>query len=168
MKSMKPQEPLIRVVDDEEEVRDSLKFMLECEGWLVSAYASGFDLLKDFDRSRPGCILLDVRMPDLSGSELQEKLNLMGSRVPIVFITSYSDIHAAIATLKAGADDFLLKPVDPEKLLEVVARTVERSQLLAAGAVLPENLAASAASLTERPRRVLDHHDGWDERRGDC
>ena len=143
MKSMKPQEPLIRVVDDEEEVRDSLKFMLECEGWLVSAYASGFDLLKDFDRSRPGCILLDVRMPDLSGPELQEKLNLMGSRVPIVFITSYSDIHAAIATLKAGADDFLLKPVDPEKLL-------------AAGAVLPENLAASAASLTERPRRVLD------------
>ena len=143
MKSMKPQEPLIRVVDDEEEVRDSLKFMLECEGWLVSAYASGFDLLKDFDRSRPGCILLDVRMPDLSGPELQEKLNLMGSRVPI-------------ATLKAGADDFLLKPVDPEKLLEVVARTVERSQLLAAGAVLPENLAASAASLTERPRRVLD------------
>lgn len=114
MKSMKPQEPLIRVVDDEEEVRDSLKFMLECEGWLVSAYASGFDLLKDFDRSRPGCILLDVRMPDLSGPELQEKLNLMGSRVPIVFITSYSDIHAAIATLKAGADDFLLKPVDPE------------------------------------------------------
>lgn len=88
MKSMKPQEPLIRVVDDEEEVRDSLKFMLECEGWLVSAYASGFDLLKDFDRSRPGCILLDVRMPDLSGPELQEKLNLMGSRVPIVFITS--------------------------------------------------------------------------------
>lgn len=156
MKSMKPQEPLIRVVDDEEEVRDSLKFMLECEGWLVSAYASGFDLLKDFDRSRPGCILLDVRMPDLSGPELQEKLNLMGSRVPIVFITSHSDIHAAIATLKAGADDFLLKPVDPEKLLEVVARTVERSQLLAAGAVLPENLAASAASLTERPRRVLD------------
>lgn len=83
MKSMKPQEPLIRVVDDEEEVRDSLKFMLECEGWLVSAYASGFDLLKDFDRSRPGCILLDVRMPDLSGPELQEKLNLMGSRVPL-------------------------------------------------------------------------------------
>ena len=59
-------------------------------------------------------------------------------------------------SLKAGADDFLLKPVDPEKLLEVVAHTVERSQLLAAGAVLPENLAASAASLTERPRRVLD------------
>ena len=81
MKSMKPQEPLIRVVDDEEEVRDSLKFMLECEGWLVSAYASGFDLLKDFDRSRPGCILLDVRMPDLSGPELQEKLNLMGNPV---------------------------------------------------------------------------------------
>lgn len=102
MKSMKPQEPLIRVVDDEEEVRDSLKFMLECEGWLVSAYASGFDLLKDFDRSRPGCILLDVRMPDLSGPELQEKLNLMGSRVPIVFITSYSDIHAASLRSRPG------------------------------------------------------------------
>ncbi|WP_443980666.1 FAD-binding protein [Sutterella wadsworthensis] len=122
----------------------------------LDALLKANDLLKDFDRSRPGCILLDVRMPDLSGPELQEKLNLMGSRVPIVFITSYSDIHAAIATLKAGADDFLLKPVDPEKLLEVVARTVERSQLLAAGAVLPDNLAASAASLTERPRRVLD------------
>ena len=64
MKSMKPQEPLIRVVDDEEEVRDSLKFMLECEGWLVSAYASGFDLLKDFDRSRPGCIVRYIILPE--------------------------------------------------------------------------------------------------------
>lgn len=153
---MKSTEPLIRVVDDEEEVRDSLKFMLECEGWLVRAYASGADFLRDFDQSRPGSILLDVRMPDLSGPELQKKLNLMGSKIPVVFITSYSDIDAAIATLKAGADDFLLKPVDPEKLLEVVARTVERSKLLAAGASLPENLAASAASLTDRPRRVLD------------
>lgn len=168
MKSMKPQEPLIRVVDDEEEVRDSLKFMLECEGWLVSAYASGFDLLKDFDRSRPGCILLDVRMPDLSGPELQEKLNLMGSRVPIVFITSYSDIHAAIATLKAGADDFLLKPVDPEKLLEVVAHTVERSQLLGGGSGTARKSGGLSSVAHGTPSPCARPHDGWDERRGDC
>lgn len=167
MKSMKPQEPLIRVVDDEEEVRDSLKFMLECEGWLVSAYASGFDLLKDFDRSRPGCILLDVRMPDLSGPELQEKLNLMGSRVPIVFITSYSDIHAAIATLKAGADDFLLKPVDPEnfwRLLRVRLNVPNfgggRGTARKSGGL--SSVAHGTPSPCARP------HDGWDERRGDC
>ena len=119
-------EPLIRIVDDEDEVRESLGFMLECEGFRTASYASGAEFLRDFDSGRPGVVLLDVRMPELSGPELQQRLNAMHSKVPVVFITSYSDIQAAIDTLKAGAADFLLKPVDPEKLITLVRILTER------------------------------------------
>lgn len=123
-------EPLIRIVDDEDEVRESLGFMLECEGFRTASYASG--------------------------PELQQRLNAMHSKVPVVFITSYSDIQAAIDTLKAGAADFLLKPVDPEKLITLVRSLTERSTLAAEGAEVPSSLASAVASLTDRPRRVLE------------
>ena len=80
----------------------------------------------------------------------------MHSKVPVVFITSYSDIQAAIDTLKAGAADFLLKPVDPEKLITLVRILTERSTLAAEGAEVPSSLASAVASLTDRPRRVLE------------
>ena len=79
-------EPLIRIVDDEDEVRESLGFMLECEGFRTASYASGAEFLRDFDSGRPGVVLLDVRMPELSGPELQQRLNAMHSKVPVVFI----------------------------------------------------------------------------------
>ena len=149
-------EPLIRIVDDEDEVRESLGFMLECEGFRTASYASGAEFLRDFDSGRPGVVLLDVRMPELSGPELQQRLNAMHSKVPVVFITSYSDIQAAIDTLKAGAADFLLKPVDPEKLITLVRILTERSTLAAEGAEVPSSLASAVASLTDRPRSVLE------------
>ena len=80
-------EPLIRIVDDEDEVRESLGFMLECEGFRTASYASGAEFLRDFDSGRPGVVLLDVRMPELSGPELQQRLNAMHSKVPVVFLS---------------------------------------------------------------------------------
>lgn len=147
--------PLIYVVDDDFNVRESLKLMLECEGYQVRAYASAQDFLRDFDSKIPGCILLDVRLPGLSGPELQARLNKSNFEIPIVFITSYADIHTAIDTLKAGAVDFLLKPVDPNKLLEVVERVVRLSCLSAAGASVPTNLRHEISRLSEQPRKVL-------------
>lgn len=147
--------PLIRIVDDDSAVRDSLQLMLECEGWEVRAYADGQRFLQDFEGGRPGCVLLDVRMPTLSGPELQQRLMAEGVTVPVVFITGFSDIDVAIETLKAGAFDFLLKPVDPEKLLDVIDKAVKKSLLSTSGAAVPENLRAVLNTLSERPRRVL-------------
>ncbi len=156
MSKQKTLEPaLIRIVDDDLDVRESLKLMLECEGWQVSAYASAQDFLKDFDSCRPGCLLLDVRLPGLSGPELQERLISVGSRLPIVFITSYADIQTAIETLKAGAADFLLKPVDPDKLLDVVERVCSISRLDSVGVMLPPNLRYELERLSDQPRKVL-------------
>lgn len=149
------QTPLIRIVDDDEEVRESLKLMLECEGYEVAAYADGPAFLRDLNGARPGCILLDVRMPQLSGPEVQGELARRASRLPVVFITSFSDIDVAINTLKSGAVDFLLKPVDPDKLLAVIEKAVAKSRLSAQGVTVPENLSATLASLSEQPRRVL-------------
>lgn len=148
-------DPVVRIVDDDLEVRESLKLMLECEGYQVKAYESAQDFLRDLDSQTPGCILLDVRLPGLSGPELQAQLNRDNIEIPIVFITSYSDIHTAIDTLKAGAVDFLLKPVDPDKLLEVVHRVVGMSCLSVAGATVPANLRHEIAKLSEQPRKVL-------------
>ena len=147
--------PVIRIVDDDDEVRSSLKLMLECEGWLVRDYPDADHFLRDLDTRTPGCILLDVRMPGLSGPELQEKLAAMGAPLPIIFITSFADIDVAISTLKAGARDFLLKPVDPDKLLGVIEHAAERSRLWAAGITLPDNPAAAVTALPDQPRRVL-------------
>ena len=107
------QVPLIRIVDDDPSVGASFRFVLEAVGYQVRTYESAAEFLDGDDPTREGCMLLDVRMPELSGPELQQRLNAMHSKVPVVFITSYSDIQAAIDTLKAGAADFLLKPVDP-------------------------------------------------------
>ncbi len=147
--------PLIRIVDDEAEVRDSLKLMLECEGWEVKAYEGGRSFIQDFERHRPGCVLLDVRMPDWSGPQLQQRLKADGVTLPVVLITSYSDIDVAIETLKAGAFDFLLKPVDPDKLLDVIDKAVKKSLLVVSGAAVPENLSAVLGTLSEQPKRVL-------------
>ena len=149
--------PIIRIVDDEDEVRSALKLMLECEGWRVRDYPNAEEFLKDLDSQTPGCILLDVRMPGLSGPELQEKLLRMGTKIPIVFITSFADIDVAINTLKTGAMDFLLKPVDPDKLLEVIGKAVTRSKLALAGVTIPEHLATIVAGLSDQPKRVLGY-----------
>lgn len=149
--------PIIPIVDDEDEVRSALKLMLECEGWRVRDYPNAEEFLKDLDSQTPGCILLDVRMPGLSGPELQEKLLRMGTKIPIVFITSFADIDVAINTLKTGAMDFLLKPVDPDKLLEVIGKAVTRSKLALAGVTMPEHLATIVAGLSDQPKRVLSY-----------
>ena len=118
-------EPLIRIVDDEDEVRESLGFMLECEGFRTASYASGAEFLRDFDSGRPGVVLLDVRMPGLSGPELQTRLAEMKCDLPIIFLTAHGEVRMAVEAVQAGALDFLEKPVDAEALLPLLARGCE-------------------------------------------
>lgn len=147
--------PLVRIVDDDRDLRESLEFMLECEGYEVKSYASAREFLADDMPTRIGCLILDVRMPELTGLQLQEILNARAERLPIVFLTAHGDIDMAVQTMREGACDFQQKPVRAETFLPAVAHAVEKDRLRRSGA---EDIAAEIAAyrrLSERERQVL-------------
>ena len=119
--------PLIRVIDDDDAMRNSWAFLIEGEGWDVKTYADAITFLSSNDYIRPGCLLLDVRMPHMSGLELQLKLREAGCDLPIIFISGHGDIDMAVNTLKAGAIDFLQKPVDDQRLLKTIENAVSHN-----------------------------------------
>lgn len=112
--------PLVRIVDDDKGVRNSMAFLLEGEGWEVKTYRDGSQFLANGDFVRPGCIIMDVRMPNMSGLGLQTHLNEMGVDLPVIFLSGHGDIDMAVHTMKAGAVEFLQKPVREERLFKVV------------------------------------------------
>ncbi|MCP8713278.1 response regulator transcription factor, partial [Streptomyces sp. AC04842] len=115
------------IVDDDEAVRDSLRWLLEANGYRVRAYASGESFLEDYDASQIGVLIADVRMPGMSGLELQEQLIARNAPLPIVFITGHGDVPMAVSTMKKGAVDFLEKPFNESDLREIVARMLEQA-----------------------------------------
>ena len=117
---------LVRVVDDDEVVRESYKFLLESEGWLVKVYKDAEDFLAHDNPWIPGCAIFDVRMPNMSGLELQQKVRELSREIPIVFVSGHGDIEMAVYAIKNGACDFLPKPVDDEKLLNTIAECVQK------------------------------------------
>ena len=116
---------LIRIVDDDPSLGDALSFMLSMEGWKVKAYTSARDFLADDSPSIPGCLILDVRMPEMTGLQLQELLNERQWRHPIIFLSAHGDIDMAVGTMEKGAFTFLQKPVEDERLLSAVARAID-------------------------------------------
>lgn len=153
-RSAEQQSALIRLVDDEPDVRDALSLMLEIEGWRTVAYPSARDFLVT-DMDSPGCLVLDVRMPGMSGLELQQAMEERGIDLPVIFLTGHGDLDTAIQSLKKGAVDFLLKPVDDEKLLAAIASAVHKDRLRREG-LSAELLKAGAKALSDRERHLLD------------
>ena len=121
----KTEKPLVRIVDDDPDQLSSLEIMLSAEGWDVACYERASDFFAEDTPSRPGCLILDVRMPEISGLEMQEELNRREYPLPILFLTGHGDVDMAVHTLKKGAKDFLLKPVDAPRLLTSVATIVQ-------------------------------------------
>lgn len=121
----KTEKPLVRIVDDDPDQLASLEIMLSAEGWDVTCYERASDFFAEDTPSRPGCLILDVRMPEISGLEMQEELNRREYPLPILFLTGHGDVDMAVHTLKKGAKDFLLKPVDAPRLLTSVATIVQ-------------------------------------------
>ncbi len=119
--------PVVFVVDDDPSVRKSLTRVMTSAGYTVEAFASAREFLAREPSSAPCCMVLDVRMPGVTGLELQETLAGQGHRLPIVFITGHGDISMSVKAMKGGAADFLTKPFDVEKLLEAVERAVTRN-----------------------------------------
>lgn len=147
---------LIRTVDDDPAMREALEFMLTAEGWRVKTYENGRAFLTDDAPSTPGCAILDVRMPGMSGLELQQEMNVRGYALPIIFLTGNGDIDMAVGAMRDGAVDFVQKPVRQERLLTAIARAVTRS-VSETGAVETEGaIRAKVQELTEREREIAE------------
>ncbi len=146
----------VYIVDDDEAVRDSLRWLLEANSYRVRAYASAESFLAEYDEQQPGVLIVDVRMPGMSGLELQEQLIARKSSMPVVFITGHGDIPMAISTMKKGAVDFLEKPFDETALREIVGRMFEQANQRLTQAKAVRQHEAMLARLTSREQQVLE------------
>jgi FixJ family two-component response regulator len=118
--------PIVHVVDDDAAFRTSIARLLGASGYQVTLYGSASELLEKLPDGAPGCILLDVKMSGLNGPQLQERLGELGHRLPIVFLTGYGDVPTSVRAIKAGAEDFLTKPVPKKDLLAAIERALKR------------------------------------------
>ena len=147
----------VHVVDDDASLRITIQQVLEAAGYGVMTYPSAQQLLDQRpDENAKGCILLDVRLPGLSGPELQTRLTELGSTLPVVFLTGYQDIGATVKAIKAGADNFLIKPVTPDELLKAIAKAMARYKAERAQGDELKALRARLSTLTPRQRQVLE------------
>jgi FixJ family two-component response regulator len=147
---------LIHVVDDDESLRASLLDLLDAAGYDARGYASTGEFLLDPPPDRPGCVLLDVRMPGPSGLELQAALSRQGAALPVIFLTGHADVPTSVRAMKAGAVDFLEKPVVRETLLDAVRRALARDASRRDAHNDATRRAARLAALTPREREVFD------------
>lgn len=146
----------VHVVDDDASFRTAIERRLTLAGYQVATYPSAQQLLDSPpEESEPGCILLDVRIPGLSGPELQVRLNALGSTLPIVFLTGYADTPTTVQAIKAGAEDFLTKPVESEELLGAIERALARHAATRGEQRRLEEMRALLAALTARERQVF-------------
>lgn len=148
-------EQTIYVVDDDEAMRDSMTWLLEGEGYKVACFDSAEAFLKARHNNMRGCLVLDVRMPEMSGLELHEKLDSLGSRLPIIFITGHGDVPMAVAALQRGACDFIEKPFHNEDLLSRITRALEVDNQIAARQQRNSAVAHRLELLTQREREVM-------------
>lgn len=147
--------PTVFIVDDDKELCQSLQWLLESMGLLVSIYNNAQDFLNAFKPTQLGCILLDIRMPLMSGLELQEQLNLRQNTLPIIFMTGHGDVPIAVRAMKAGAFDFLMKPFNDQLMLDQIQRAIVKHQQITAGSNQHTIANNRFKSLTPREREVL-------------
>ena len=145
----------IFVVDDDEAMRDSMSWVLEGEGYQVACFDSGESFLRARHDDMRGCLVLDVRMPEMSGLELHEKLDALGSRLPIIFVTGHGDVPMAVAALQRGACDFIEKPFHNEDLLSRIQRALELDIQITARRQRDDAISHRLEQLTQREREVM-------------
>ena len=148
--------PLIHVVDDDESLRTSLLDLLHAAGFEARGYASTGEFLLDPMPDRPGCALLDVRLPGPSGLDLQAALQRQGVTIPIIFLTGHADVPTSVRAMKAGAIDFLEKPVRRETLLDAIDRALASDNTQRTARDMAKRKSARLALLTVREREVFD------------
>jgi len=143
------------VVDDDASVRRSLKRLLRASGFVVEEFASASDFLNTARASGPGCVVLDVRMPNLTGPELFDRMARTGCALPVIFLTAHGDVATSVRAMKGGAVDFLLKPVDGNALLDAIGSAIRRHVSGIAAASRLEVLGSRLKRLSPREREVM-------------
>jgi FixJ family two-component response regulator len=156
MKAQMKPEPTVFVVDDDEAVGDFLSHLIVSVGLKVETYASAEEFLDAHEPGRPGCLLLDIRMPGMSGLELQQELAAREIRIPVIILTGHGDVQVAIHAMKAGAVDFIEKPFNNELLLDRIQKAVAESVQAETTRVKWDEIALRMKLLTPRERQVLD------------
>ncbi len=144
------------VVDDEEEVRKSLRWLIESIDLNVETFASAEEFLASYDPERPGCAVIDMRMPEVSGLELQKKLNAKEYTIPLIFVTGFGSVPVAVEALKMGAVDFIEKPFSDQALLDRIHHALEIDRKERQKRSLNENVNARINELTSREKEVME------------
>jgi FixJ family two-component response regulator len=152
---MKEHPPVVYIVDDDEAVRGSLRLLLKSVGLSPNAMGSAREFLAKYDPLQPGCLVLDVRMPEMSGLELQEQLNLQDAIIPVIFITGHGDVPMAVEAMQAGAFDFLQKPFRDQDLIDRIQRALEKDRSNRSTLTERNTIRERLESLTPREREVL-------------
>jgi FixJ family two-component response regulator len=147
---------MIHVVDDDSSMRNALVRLLTTAGYEARGYASTGEFLLEASPARSGCLLLDVRLPGLSGLDLQAALRSKGITLPVVFLTGYADVASSVRAMKAGAVDFLTKPVKRDTLLQAIGSAVARDASRRAEQEEAGQLRERFAALTDREREIFD------------
>jgi len=149
-------EPVIYVIDDDDAVRQSLEFLLRTAGHTVRSFESAKAFLEILPQLRSGCIITDVRMPDISGIDLLRRVKQLDADIPVIMITGHGDISLAVEAMKLGAVDFLEKPFDDDQLLAALKATLSRDADLAERKAELSEINDKLAALSNRERQVLD------------
>jgi two-component system, LuxR family, response regulator FixJ len=148
-------DPLIYLVDDDAAVRDALGMLFKSIGMKHESYASALEFLEGYDSARHSCLVADIRMPGLSGLELQQRLNDRNAEVPIIFITGHGDVPMAVTAMKSGATDFIQKPFRDQDLIDRINKALERDGVRRKGRAEEDAIRARIALLTPREAEVM-------------
>lgn len=154
---MSEDRPTVFVIDDDDSIRRSLDSLLRSVGLEVRLYASAAEFMRAVRPDAPSCLVLDVRLPGMSGLTFQQELAKAGIAVPVIFITGHGDVPMTVRAMKAGAADFLTKPFDEQALLDAVESAIAQDRAQRDDATRQAELAQRYRALTEREREVLKH-----------
>ena len=147
---------VIYIVEDDDEMRESLEMLVSTEGYEVKGYPSAEEFLDHLDKVSSGCILLDIKMPGMSGLELQDELNLRGVELPVVFITAHGDIPVAVRAVKGGAASFIEKPFDADVLLDNISQALDKAEQERARKYDRHCIEERKSQLTRREKQILE------------
>lgn len=149
-------EATVFLVDDDQNVRDTIKWLIESVDLSVKTYSSATGFLESFDRESPGCLVLDVRMPGMSGLELQQDLLARNCHLPVIIITGYADVSTCVRAFECGAFAFLEKPIDHQALLQNIHEAIEKDRVQRQKVASVGEILGSLVRLTPREREVMD------------
>ena len=146
----------VNIVDDDPAVRDSLKWLMESVNLPVKSFSTGMEFLDSDASKEPGCVILDIRMPGMSGIDVFEELQSRESAIPVIFLTGHGDVHLAVRAMKSGAFDFVEKPFNDQVLLDLIQKAIRHDAAYLSLRVELDDIKERLTHLTTREREVLD------------